>query len=79
MLRPALQGAISVIETDCEVDFAPPLDYVEPARQTAEAPMDMDSEAGPSQAPEEPEEPQFKPFVGSGAPPKPYKPYTLRG
>ncbi len=27
------QPAISVIETDCEVDFAPPLDYVEPTRQ----------------------------------------------
>ena len=27
------QPAISVIETDCEVDFAPPLDYVEPSRQ----------------------------------------------
>ena len=26
------QDAISVIETDCEVDFAPPLDYVEPTR-----------------------------------------------
>ena len=26
------QAAISVIETDCEVDFAPPLDYVEPTR-----------------------------------------------
>ena len=26
------QDAISVIETDCEVDFAPPLDYVEPKR-----------------------------------------------
>lgn len=26
------QGAISVIETDVEVDFAPPLDYVEPVR-----------------------------------------------
>lgn len=26
------QDAISVIETDCEVDFAPPLDYVEPSR-----------------------------------------------
>lgn len=24
--------AISIIETDCEVDFAPPLDYVEPER-----------------------------------------------
>lgn len=25
-------SAISIIETDCEVDFAPPLDYKEPAR-----------------------------------------------
>ena len=25
-------GAVSVIETDCEVDFAPPLDYKEPAK-----------------------------------------------
>lgn len=28
-----MQDAVSVIETDCEVDFAPPLDYVEPSRQ----------------------------------------------
>lgn len=25
-------NAISIIETDCEVDFAPPLDYKEPER-----------------------------------------------
>ena len=25
-------NAITIIETDCEVDFAPPLDYVEPER-----------------------------------------------
>lgn len=25
-------SAISIIETDCEVDFAPPLDYVEPEK-----------------------------------------------
>lgn len=25
-------AAISIIETDCEVDFAPPLDYKEPER-----------------------------------------------
>eukprot|EP00959_Pyramimonas_sp_CCMP1952_P416873 8733836-Pyramimonas_sp.AAC.2 len=24
--------AISIVDTDCEVDFAPPLDYVEPER-----------------------------------------------
>jgi hypothetical protein len=34
---PALQDAISVIETDCEVDFAPPLDYVEPTREEPRA------------------------------------------
>ena len=35
------QPAISVIETDCEVDFAPPLDYVEPERQQpAPAPVE---------------------------------------
>ncbi|CAI5520980.1 unnamed protein product [Closterium sp. Naga37s-1] len=28
-------AAISIIETNCEVDFAPPLDYVEPARAPA--------------------------------------------
>ena len=27
--------AISIIETDCEVDFAPPLDYKEPERPSA--------------------------------------------
>lgn len=25
--------AVSIIETDCEVDFAPPLDYKEPEKQ----------------------------------------------
>ncbi|KAL5709563.1 Ubiquitin recognition factor in ER-associated degradation protein 1 [Ranunculus cassubicifolius] len=28
-------NAVSIIETDCEVDFAPPLDYVEPAKPEA--------------------------------------------
>lgn len=28
-------NGISIIETDCEVDFAPPLDYKEPERPTA--------------------------------------------
>lgn len=28
-------NAISIIETDCEVDFAPPLDYKEPEKPTA--------------------------------------------
>ena len=35
-------SAISIIETDCEVDFAPPLDYVEPERPVqATAPKQM--------------------------------------
>ena len=38
--RPA--NAISIIETDCEVDFAPPLDYKEPEKPAA---------SGPSKAP----------------------------
>lgn len=31
-------SAISIIETDCEVDFAPPLDYKEPERPQPSAP-----------------------------------------
>lgn len=30
-------NAISIIETDCEVDFAPPLDYKEPEKPVAAA------------------------------------------
>lgn len=30
-------NAISIIETDCEVDFAPPLDYKEPEKPIASA------------------------------------------
>ena len=40
------QPAISVIETDCEVDFAPPLDYVEPSRQPAPPPPVEESAQG---------------------------------
>ncbi|XP_026449596.1 ubiquitin fusion degradation protein 1 homolog isoform X2 [Papaver somniferum] len=32
-------NAISIIETDCEVDFAPPLDYVEPERPSPSVPL----------------------------------------
>ncbi|BDA46487.1 Ubiquitin recognition factor in ER-associated degradation [Coccomyxa sp. Obi] len=64
--------AISVIETDCEVDFAPPLDYVEPKREERPpAPAPTADGAGPSAAAaEEPEaaqeEPKFLAFVGAG-------------
>ncbi|KAK9817963.1 hypothetical protein WJX72_004999 [[Myrmecia] bisecta] len=67
------QNAISVIETDCEVDFAPPLDYVEPNRDegkqaAAAEPMAADVADGAAEpaAPSEPEEPKFIPFVGGG-------------
>ncbi|KAL1208194.1 hypothetical protein V5N11_034912 [Cardamine amara subsp. amara] len=56
-------NGISIIETDCEVDFAPPLDYKEPERPTAPA-----AAKGPAKAEEvvaEPE-PKFNPFTGSG-------------
>ncbi|XXG80875.1 hypothetical protein AAC387_Pa09g1645 [Persea americana] len=54
-------NAVSIIETDCEVDFAPPLDYKEPERPTT-------SSKAPSQDQEEPvkEEPRIIPFSGVG-------------
>ncbi|KAL5973353.1 hypothetical protein ACLOJK_030003 [Asimina triloba] len=57
-------SAISIIETDCEVDFAPPLDYKEPERPAQSIP----SSKAPTQAQEEPanEEPKFSPFTGTG-------------
>ncbi|XP_021753480.1 ubiquitin recognition factor in ER-associated degradation protein 1-like [Chenopodium quinoa] len=54
--------AISIIETDCEVDFAPPLDYKEPERPAVSAPgkaLALDEEP-PA------EEPKFNPFTGVG-------------
>lgn len=57
-------SAISIIETDCEVDFAPPLDYKEPERPqpsiaTGKAPVpDEDAQAET--------EPKFTPFTGTG-------------
>ena len=32
-------NVISIIETDCEVDFAPPLDYKEPEKPIAPVPL----------------------------------------
>lgn len=45
-----LQDAISVIETDCEVDFAPPLDYVEPDRDEGGRPADVATSAPAEEA-----------------------------
>ncbi|OVA12867.1 Ubiquitin fusion degradation protein UFD1 [Macleaya cordata] len=57
-------NAISIIETDCEVDFAPPLDYKEPERTTPSIPSSKAS-AEVQEAPVE-EEPKFCPFTGTG-------------
>lgn len=54
-------NAISVIETDCEVDFAPPHDYVEPPR---EAPM-SDAAPAPLEDVEEAQAPGFAAFQGA--------------
>jgi len=69
-VREAKPGeAISIIETDCQVDFEAPKDYKEPVRQPQivrpPEPMQQD-QAAAAAAPEEPEEPKFVPFVGSG-------------
>jgi ubiquitin fusion degradation protein 1 len=55
--------AISIIETDCEVDFAPPLDYVEPEKPL---PSDL-SDKEPPQVEEETatKTPAVIPFSGS--------------
>lgn len=37
-------NAISIIETDCEVDFAPPLDYKEPERPVQSLPSKTPAE-----------------------------------
>lgn len=56
--------AISIIETDCEVDFAPPLDYKEPEKPVARVPLNKapaQDEEGPAE-----KEPKFNPFTGVG-------------
>lgn len=54
-------NAISIIETDCEVDFAPPLDYKEPEKPVASIPKGK----APAEGEESPaEEPKFNAFTG---------------
>uniref|UniRef100_A0A5B6ZW79 Putative Ubiquitin fusion degradation protein UFD1 n=1 Tax=Davidia involucrata TaxID=16924 RepID=A0A5B6ZW79_DAVIN len=57
-------NAITIIETDCEVDFAPPLDYKEPEKPFTSAP----SSKAPAEGQEAPvdTEPKFNPFTGAG-------------
>ncbi|KAI4357549.1 hypothetical protein L6164_001489 [Bauhinia variegata] len=56
-------NAISIIEIDCEVDFAPPLDYKEPEKPTvpASAGKASDKEEDPAET-----VPRFNPFSGAG-------------
>lgn len=56
--------AISIIETDCEVDFAPPLDYKEPERPAA--PASSGKAPADGQEPPAEAEPKFNPFTGTG-------------
>ncbi|XP_073286493.1 uncharacterized protein [Primulina huaijiensis] len=55
-------NAISIIETDCEVDFAPPLDYKEPEKPSVSIPKGKP----PTEGLELPAEtgPKFSPFTG---------------
>ncbi|KAL9274321.1 Ubiquitin recognition factor in ER-associated degradation protein 1-like protein [Drosera capensis] len=62
-------NAISIIETDCEVDFAPPLDYKEPEKpvqssspSTPVTTISLDAAVEEALA----EEPKFNPFTGAG-------------
>ncbi|XP_071719630.1 uncharacterized protein [Rutidosis leptorrhynchoides] len=55
-------AAISIIETDCEVDFAPPLDYKEPEKPLkSKVPPEVEEEEEPDN-----KKPKFNPFSGSG-------------
>lgn len=56
-------NAITIIETDCEVDFAPPLDYKEPEKPTSLPSSKLPVEG--KEAPAE-DEPKFNPFTGAG-------------
>ncbi|KAL3539034.1 hypothetical protein ACH5RR_002400 [Cinchona calisaya] len=56
-------NAISIIETDCEVDFAPPLDYKEPEKPTS-SPASLEAPAGQEASADT--VPKFNPFSGAG-------------
>jgi ubiquitin fusion degradation protein 1 len=60
-------SAVSIIETDCEVDFAPPLDYKEPEKpQRPVAPSTSKAPAEGQDTVAVEDEPKFKPFSGFG-------------
>ncbi|KAA8518298.1 hypothetical protein F0562_015819 [Nyssa sinensis] len=53
-------NAICLIETDCEVEFAPPLDYKEPAEKKPKTVFNWVTEPATGRD----QEPKFKPFTG---------------
>ncbi|KAJ4716627.1 ubiquitin fusion degradation protein 1-like [Melia azedarach] len=55
-------NAISIIETDCEVDFAPPLDYKEPEKPIPSASSKATTQVEEAAAETEP---KFSPFTGA--------------
>ncbi|KAJ7947628.1 Ubiquitin fusion degradation protein 1-like [Quillaja saponaria] len=57
-------AAVCIIETDCEVDFAPPLDYKEPEKRASSKQLSRN----PPEAEDEPTNkiPRFSAFSGSG-------------
>ncbi|XP_058755672.1 uncharacterized protein LOC131628881 [Vicia villosa] len=57
-------AAISIIETDCEVDFAPPLDYKEPEKQLPSGLSEKESSQVEAEAAKK--TPGVIPFSGSG-------------
>ncbi|CAN6337182.1 unnamed protein product [Urochloa humidicola] len=63
--RPA--AAVCVIDTDCEVDFAPPLDYKEPEKKpVVQLPPPAAAKKAPAGGAVVKDEPVFKPFTGYG-------------
>ena len=63
------QKAVSIIETDTEVDFIPPVGYVEPERPKKNSLVDADieREQETQRVLKELESKEFKPFQGSGS------------
>ncbi|KAF8406509.1 hypothetical protein HHK36_008598 [Tetracentron sinense] len=59
-------NAISIIETDCEVDFAPPLDYKEPERLASSVSVPSSKAPAQVQDAQAEAEPKFSPFTGAG-------------
>ncbi|KAG9146509.1 hypothetical protein Leryth_011773 [Lithospermum erythrorhizon] len=57
--------AISIIETDCEVEFAPPLDFKEPEKPVKLAKPGLKNKTRPEEEEEATKRVKFNPFCGS--------------